>query len=98
MAYDGKVMRLALQRFEEDRRAREERFQERRESVFRRQPRLRQVDAELRTTMSRIITGALRHGTESPPGGGAAAGGEPAVAGGEADAAAADGSAGGLSG
>ena len=28
MAYDGKVMRLALQRFEEDRRARAERFQE----------------------------------------------------------------------
>ena len=67
MAYDGKVMRLALQRFEEDRRAREERFQERRESVFRRQPRLRQVDAELRTTMSRIITGALRHGTDPRP-------------------------------
>lgn len=60
-------MRLALQRFEEDRRAREERFQERRESVFRRQPRLRQVDAELRTTMSRIITGALRHGTDPRP-------------------------------
>ena len=67
MAYDGKVMRLALQRFEEDRRAREERFQERRDSVFRRQPRLKEVDAELRSTMSRIISGALRRGTDPRP-------------------------------
>lgn len=64
MAYDGKVMRRALQRFEEDRREREERLRERRESVFSRQPRLREIDAELRSTMSRIITSALRHGTD----------------------------------
>ena len=36
MAYDGKIMRRALQQFEEDRRTREERFQARRESIFRR--------------------------------------------------------------
>ena len=65
MAYDGKIMRRALQRFEEDRRAREDRFQERRESIFRRQPRLKEIDAELRSTMSRIITSALRYGTEA---------------------------------
>ena len=67
MAYDGKIMRRALQRFEEDRRAREDRFQERRESIFRRQPRLKEIDAELRSTMSRIITSALRHGTDPAP-------------------------------
>lgn len=67
MAYDGKIMRRALQQFEEDRRAREDRFQARRESVFRRQPRLKEVDAELRSTMSRIITSALRHGTDPRP-------------------------------
>ena len=44
MAYDGKIMRRALQRFEEDRRARDDRFQERRESIFRRQPRLKEID------------------------------------------------------
>ena len=44
MAYDGRVLRRALQRFEEDRQEREHRFQERRESIFRRQPRLRQID------------------------------------------------------
>lgn len=67
MAYDGKIMRRALQQFEEDRQAREERFQARRESVFRRQPRLREIDAELRSTMSRIIASALRHGTDPGP-------------------------------
>ena len=60
MAYDGKIMHRALQRFEEDKRRREEQFQERRENVFRRQPRLREVDSELRSTMSRIIANALR--------------------------------------
>ena len=67
MAYDGKIMRRALQQFEEDRQAREERFQARRESVFRRQPRLRQIEEELRSTMSRIISSALRHGTDPGP-------------------------------
>ena len=56
MAYDGKVMRLALQRFEEDRQRRQAQYQERRERIFARQPRLREIDGELRSTMSRIIT------------------------------------------
>ena len=64
MAYDGRVLRLALQRFEEDRRERQERCRVRRERIFTRQPRLRQIDAELRSTMSRIITSALRRGTD----------------------------------
>lgn len=67
MAYDGKIMRRALQRFEEDRQAREDRFQERRETVFRRKPRLREIDGELRSTMSRIIAQALRQGTDPRP-------------------------------
>ena len=64
MAYDGKVMRQALQRFEEDRQRRQAQYQERRERIFARQPRLREIDNELRATMSRIITSALRHGTD----------------------------------
>ena len=67
MAYDGKIMRRALQQFEEDRRAREDRLEARRESVFRRQPRLREIENELRSTMSRIIASALRHGTDPAP-------------------------------
>lgn len=64
MAYDGKITRRALQRFEEDRRQRQERFQDRRESVYQRQPRLREIDRELRSTMSRILSSALRRGTD----------------------------------
>lgn len=67
MAYDGRIMRQALSRFEEDRRAREERFQERRESIYRRQPRLREIEGELHATMGRIITSALRRGTDPRP-------------------------------
>ncbi len=44
MAYDGKIMRRALRRFEEVRRERQERFQARREEIYRRQPRLREID------------------------------------------------------
>lgn len=67
MAYDGKIMRRALQRFDEDKRQRQDRFEARRESIFRRQPRLKEIDAELRATMSRIISGALRRGTDPRP-------------------------------
>ena len=64
MAYDGRIMHRALQRFEEDRQQRQAQYQERRERIFQRQPRLREIDAQLRSTMSRIITGALRRGTD----------------------------------
>ena len=67
MAYDGRIMRRALQRYEDDKAQRESRFEERRENLFRRQPRLREIDTELRSTMSRIIAGALRRGTDPRP-------------------------------
>lgn len=67
MAYDGKIMRRALQRFEEDKQLRQARFREREEGVYRRQPRLREIDMELRSTMSRIIASALRRGTDPRP-------------------------------
>ena len=67
MAYDGRIMRRALQRYEDDKAQRESRFEERRENLFRRQPRLREIDTELRSTMSRIIASALRRGTDPRP-------------------------------
>ncbi len=67
MAYDGRIMRRALQRFEEDRTARQEAFARRREQVFARRPRLRQIEQELGQTMSRIISEALRRGTDPRP-------------------------------
>ena len=45
-------MRPASQRFEEDRRRRQEEFRLRTEAVYRREPRLREVQRELNATMS----------------------------------------------
>ena len=67
MAYDGKILRRALRHFEEDRRQRQERFQDRREHIYRRQPRLREIDAELHSTMGRLIAQALRKGQNPRP-------------------------------
>ena len=67
MAYDGKIMRRAQARFEEDRRAREDAARRKREAVYLRQPRLREIEGELRSTMSRIIASALRRGTDPRP-------------------------------
>ena len=67
MAYDGKIMRRAQAGFEEDRDRREENFRKKREAVYLRQPRLREIDGELRSTMSRIISSALRRGTDPRP-------------------------------
>ena len=64
MAYDGKIMRRALQAFEEERRAREEREARRREDIFRRAPRLREIDRELRAAMGRLVTVTFRRGTD----------------------------------
>ena len=67
MAYDGKIMRLALQEFEKDKSRREAEAQQPRERIYQRQPRLRQIEGELRSTMSRIIASALRRGTDPIP-------------------------------
>lgn len=67
MAYDGKIMRRAVQRFDEDKRTRQDRFEARRQAIFRRQPRLQAIDGELKATMSHIISAALRHGTDPRP-------------------------------
>ncbi len=67
MSYDGKLMRRAVQRFQEDRQERQDRFRERRESIYARQPRLRQIDASLRATAGKIVSSALRHGTDPGP-------------------------------
>ena len=64
MAYDGKIMRRALMRFEEDKRTRQDRFEARRDGIFRRAPRLQEIERELSSTMSRIISSALRRGTD----------------------------------
>lgn len=64
MAYDGKIMRRALQKFEEDRRQREEREIRRREEIFQRAPRLEEIDRELRSTMGRLVSVTFRQGAD----------------------------------
>ncbi len=67
MAYDGKVMRRALARFDEDKQRRAQQFEERRRRIFQQVPRLAEIDIELRSTMSQIISKALQRGTDPVP-------------------------------
>ena len=67
MAYDGRILRRAQAQFEDDRARREESFRRKREAVYVRRPRLKEIDGELRATMSRIISSALRNGTDPRP-------------------------------
>lgn len=67
MAYDGRILRRAQAQFEEERTRREESFRRKREAVYARRPRLKEIDGELRATMSRIISSALRNGTDPRP-------------------------------
>lgn len=67
MAYDGKILRRARARFEADRADRAARLEARREELFRREPRLRTIDEHLRATAPRILSAALRTGTDPLP-------------------------------
>lgn len=67
MAYDGRLLRLAQERYEADRNAREAERTAERERIFRRQPRLREIEEELRRTSSRVLAAALRRGEDPLP-------------------------------
>lgn len=67
MSYDGKIMSRALAKYEQDKQHRTEVFEQRREALFDCVPRLREIDTELRGTMSKLIASALRYGTDPMP-------------------------------
>ncbi len=67
MAYDGKIMRRAIARMEADKQRRAEEFARRREILYRAEPRLQDIEQQLRSTMSKIIAGALQRGTDPLP-------------------------------
>lgn len=67
MAYDEKILRRSMAQYEEDRQRRAENFARRREAIFRQIPRLEEIDRELKSAMSQIITSALRRGTDPLP-------------------------------
>ena len=65
MAYDGKILRLALQEFEKDRAQREASEESRRERIFQRQPR-QIVIGTLADVPRPPGKQALRHGVAEP--------------------------------
>lgn len=67
MAYDPSVLRQATRRLEEQRRERVQRAEQRRAQIYARQPRLAQIDRELRVTMTGVVTAALRQGEDPAP-------------------------------
>ena len=67
MAYDGRLLRLAQERYETDRSIREAEQSAQREAIYARRPRLREIDEELRRTASRVLAAALRRGQDPLP-------------------------------
>lgn len=67
MAYDGSIMQRALARYDQDKQRRADELEQRRRMAFSRQPRLAEIERELRGTMGRIVTSALQKGTDPLP-------------------------------
>ena len=67
MAYDGRLLRLAQERYEADRSVREADLAEQREQLYARRPRLREIQDQLRRTASRVMAAALRRGEDPLP-------------------------------
>ncbi|MEG2222658.1 MAG: DNA replication protein DnaC, partial [Oscillospiraceae bacterium] len=64
MGYDGKVMHRAQLRYDNDKAERTARFAQKEAAIIAKIPRIGEIDRELRGTMSRIISSALRRGTD----------------------------------
>lgn len=67
MSYDGKIMRQALARFEEDKQRRAAEFARRRDRLYETEPRLKEIEQQLRATMPKLIASALRRGADPLP-------------------------------
>ena len=59
MAYDGRLLRLAQERYEADRTRREAELAAQREEIYARRPRLREIQEQLRRTASRRSGGSF---------------------------------------
>lgn len=67
MSYDGRIMRQALARFDEDKQRRASDFAARRDRLYQAEPKLKEIEQQLRGTMSRLISSALRRGADPLP-------------------------------
>ena len=64
MAYDGKVLRRAAARYDEDKQRRAEQFRARQRECYARDERLEEIDRELSHTMAKIIASGFRRGAD----------------------------------
>ena len=64
MAYDGKILRRAAARYDEDRQRRAEQFRARQRSCYAKEARLEEIDRELGQTMAKIIASGFRRGVD----------------------------------
>ncbi len=64
MSYDETILRRARERFEAERTERRRTLEGRRENAYCRQPRLREIETELRKTSGRILAAALRRDSD----------------------------------
>ena len=67
MAYDREIMRRARERFEAERERRRNAWEIRREALYARVPRLREIETRLRGTTGSILAEAMRHGYDPRP-------------------------------
>lgn len=67
MSYDPNVLQRATEQLMSARLARSNRLEQRRQQVYTSQPRLAQIDRELRATMTGVVTAALRQGEDPAP-------------------------------
>ncbi len=64
MSLDGKILRRAKERLDRRRAANEDMYARRREEVYAKNPRVRDIDRRLRETMTLAVTTALAHGSD----------------------------------
>ena len=64
MAYDGKVLRRAAARYDEEKQRHEEEFRARRRRCYAEAPRLEEIDTELSHTMAKIVATGFRRGVD----------------------------------
>ena len=67
MSFDPNVLRRATERLEQSRRQRAQQIEQRRQQVYSSNPRLAEIDKELRATMTGVMTAALRQGQDPGP-------------------------------
>lgn len=64
MAYDGKILRRAVARYDEDKQRHAEQFRARQRDCYAKEPRLEEIDSELSHTMAKIIASGFRRGAD----------------------------------